>query len=396
MAFPVPPKSRLVAIVCTVAASGLFGVAIVGVRFGLSPTVPRDESSGARATGAAAALPGTDARHLEQCLSLLMDARQASQAVVALRDHVVRLNQGNAPQTAATMHLVVDGIAKRYSKLDTSTRSATLALVTESFAWHGQHVTTSWPGLLAPTKEVIREALGDPERPTRLHALRFARECWLWSPPQAESPEQRKALGSWKAELHGMCVELLKASDPEVRAEAAFTVGSAPVAEAAGKALPMLQDPHADVRRQTLLALADRPEVLPSEEVLSLLHDASFVVRTTARIVLSCRGLEQQQISLGAMATSAKVAIRAQAARHIALSEVVDRSVWLMHLSRDSDASVRVEAAGALARLNDELGWARVADLSREDGDPLVRTVAARLLQGRADHSPSLVLPAAN
>lgn len=360
---------------------------LIGGMVGLSlSSRPRVPSELPVAEASAVTLDPAMARQIEQWLSDLLSASRADLAITSLRDHVVQINRMDTGGMETTLYLIVDGIASRFGKLDVATRRKAFALVVEALHWFGENPSTTWPGLLSPTKDVVREALGDPESETRIQTLQFVRSCWLWEPLSGPTPEHLKALGSWKADLHANCLELLKASDPSVRGEAAFTVGSAPLADAAAKALPLLQDTHSDVRRRTLLALAERSDVLPSEEILQLVHDRNVGVRTTARIVLGCRGLSYREITLGSMATSRSANIRAQAVRHAAVSDAVDPSVWVVQLSHDSDESVRIEAARALAWLDDERGWERLVQLAESDASASVRDLAARFVARHASN----------
>src|SRR5262249_1901328 len=147
--------------------------------------------------------------------------------------------------------------------------------------------------------------------------------------PDVRDSGHRKALGTWKAELHSRSIELLRAGNEKVRAAAGVTVVSVPIDSAASRGLGLLHDDAPSVRRAVLLALSDRQEVLANEDVVGFLRDSSASVRTSAETVLTSRGLGPEQIALAKRATDPSPLVRAQAPRHIVDSNAVDQIVWL-------------------------------------------------------------------
>jgi hypothetical protein len=259
-------------------------------------------------------------------------------------------------------------------------------MLTEVLGWYGQNSTDCWVALLKPSKHLLSSALEDSSVEIGLGALEIVRNLWDWAPPDVGDPAERKALGLWKAELHECCVEMLHAPDDRHRAATGLTVVSVPIDSAAKKGLVLLGDRSPYVRRALLLALSERPELLENDDVLAFLSDPDARVRAAADLVLSCRGLTREEISLATRATNPSPLVRAQVPRQIVDSQVVDRMVWLDHLSRDPATEVRSEAARALAQVNTPESLARLAEMAEADSDAGVRELA-RGLGGRSPSS---------
>jgi HEAT repeat protein len=128
-----------------------------------------------------------------------------------------------------------------------------------------------------------------------------------------------------------------------------------------------------------LMALSDRQELLANEDLVGFLRDASAAVRTAAETVLTTRGLSAEQIALAKRATDPSPLVRAQASRHIAESDAVDRVVWLSHLSRDTVSAVRAEAARALALVGSEECLERLSEMANADPDTQIRQLCSAL-----------------
>ncbi len=326
-------------------------------------------------------LPEQVANDIQADLGRLLNPNEAAKAIVSLRQRIVELNRMKTPYTHAVVVVTIDGIARRFAQLDKRTRLACFYLLSEAFSWFEVNEAPTWPRLLAPAEEIVREQLATTANENRVQALNFVRVYWEWLPAaEALSPSQRQLIAEWKASLHEAATELLHAPEAEVREAAVRAVAAAPIDEAARDALEGLEDPEPSVRRATLLALAERPQVLPSERVLPLLNDADYDVRTTARLVLTCRGVSQEAISLAAMAFHPMALTRIQAVRHIAMSDAVDRVVWLGYLLRDDDPEVRAEAARALAFVGTPAALAKLREVAETGKDQQLKALAQDLL----------------
>jgi len=352
-----------------------------------------------------AMLTETEAARVRELVKQMMNPAEAPEAAAQMRDHLESLIKQNSSSAAPSMALYLECLAPRFANFDTQTRRINLALMSDVFGWFGQNSTTCWPALLSPSKHILGSAMSDDSTDVTLSAIQFARACWEWAPPDVVEPAKRKTMGTWKAELHNRCMELTRSREERVRAAAGVAVVTVPIDSAASRGLVLLRDPSPAVRRTMLLALSERPELLSSEDVVGFLRDQSPAVRASADIVLASRGLTPEQIALAKRATDPSPLVRAQAPRHIIESTAVDRVVWLTHLSRDIIASVRSEAARALAVVGDDDCTARLSEMADADPDQTVRKLARDLLRdgttsARANPDPetlpTLTSPKAN
>ncbi|MBI3465472.1 MAG: HEAT repeat domain-containing protein, partial [Planctomycetes bacterium] len=328
-----------------------------------------------------AVLPEAESQQIRDLVKVMMNPDRSGEAAAQLRQHIDTQVQQKAATAPLAMAFIIECLEPKFASLDTEARRISLLFLADILGWFRQNSTNCWVALLGPSKAVLGSALRDPSSEVTQTALQILRDCWVWSPPDVEAPAQRKALGTWKSELHERCVELLGSRDQQIRAAAGVAVVSVPIDMAAAKGLVLLQDDSPEVRRTVLLALSDRPEVLSNDDVLPLLNDSSKRVRNTADLVLSSRGLSREQISLAARATNPATGVRAQVPRYVVESSAVDRSVWLTHLSRDEAAEVRTEAARALAAVGDEECLARLTEMAQSDPDPQVQKLAGDLIQ---------------
>ncbi len=326
------------------------------------------------------------ASQVRELVARMMNPAEATDAAAKLRKHFEE--QIHQPSTAGpSMAFFLQCLAQRFESLDAETRQICLKLMSDVFGWFGQNETSCWTAVLAPSKSILSAALSDPSSDISVSALQFVRACWEWAPPDVSQPVQRKSLGTWKAELHARCVELLRSREDRVRAAAGVTVVSVPIESAAARGLILLSDESPVVRRAMLLALAEQSELLSSEDVIGFLRDPSSAVRTTAEIVLTSRGLSPEQVALAMRATDPSPLVRAQAPRHIVESTAVDRIVWLTHLSRDAAVPVRLEAARALAQVDFDECRQRLAEMAEADPDINVRHLAHDLVRQTPAHT---------
>jgi HEAT repeat protein len=308
----------------------------------------------------------------------LANPADSPEAAAQLRDHFVALAEDQPDSGAPSMAFFLQCMAPRFHSLDAQTRQIGLAMMSDIFGWFAHNDSLCWTSLLEPSGTILSAALSDASTDVNIAGMQMIRACWDWAPPDVKEIH-RKSLGTWKAELHSRCIELIRSPNEKVRAAAGVTVVSVPIDTAASRGLVLLQDQSAAVRRAVLLALADRQELLSNEDVVGFLRDPSAAVRTSAETVLTSRGLSAEQIALAKRATDPSPLVRAQAPRHIVESEAVDRIVWLRHLSQDVAASVRAEAARALATLGTEECVDRLDQMAQEDPDSQIRQLAGTL-----------------
>ncbi len=336
-------------------------------------------------------LAETDSTRVREWVKAMMNPGSSIESVAQLREHFEQLIELESPSAPLSMIYYVECLAPRFASLDTQTRLLNLTLLAEVFGWFGQNLVSCWPALLSPSKNVLQAAMAEGKcsatgkggavgsADVSLHALQMVRASWLWSPPEVTAATERKSLGTWKADLHKCCAELLASGDDEIRAAAGVAVVSVPIELEAARGLMLLRDESPLVRRSLLMALGERQQLLPSEDVIGFLGDRSASVRTAADLVLANRGLTREQIEMARRVTDPSPVVRAQAPRFIIESTALDRTVWLTHLSRDAEVSVRSEAARALATIGGDECLARLDEMAEADPAAEVRDLARQL-----------------
>ena len=327
-----------------------------------------------------AMLTDAQASQVRQLTKKLLNPAEATEAVAQIRDHFDRMARENSESTAPSMALFIQCLAPRFESLDSQTRQICLVLMSEIFGWYENHESNCWTALLSPSQGILGSSVVDTNSDVVKSSLHFIRACWEWAPPDVKESGQKKALGTWKAELHAKCVELMKSKEESIRGAAGVDVVTVPLYNAAARGLVLLQDDSPVVRRTVLMALGDRPELLSSEDVVGFLRDSSASVRNAAESVLIGRELTREQIELAKRATDPSPLVRAQVPLHIVESTAVDRVVWLNHLSHDATAAVRIEAARALAAVGEDECRLRLREMSQVDPDAEVRRVARSLV----------------
>ena len=213
-----------------------------------------------------------------------------------------------------------------------------------------------------------------------LHARAFAHRCG------------RRALGDWKEGFYRPVLRCLASSDLRTRIGAISCLGNLAIDSAAAPAVAYLESDSVDVRRQTLVSFARRPRVLTEDMLLRRLHDTDTSIRDTVAAVLKARGLNQELISLGGLMASPKPDQRASVINLIKNRTDIDPVVWLIQLSHDTDESVRIQAAGALARSQTQTISVkrRLAEMARSDGSEQVREAVSKFVPSIDETTASL------
>ncbi len=115
-------------------------------------------------------------------------------------------------------------------------------------------------------------------------------------------------------------------------------------------------------------------------ELCAYLHDPTTPQARAARSELITRGLSVRQIDLGSKLTDPDPRVRCQHAELLPSLNDVDAKPWLLWLSKDTDAQVRLTAMTLMATSRDPEMLGRVFEMSRTDDDPRVREQAERAL----------------
>jgi HEAT repeat protein len=206
-------------------------------------------------------------------------------------------------------------------------------------------------------------------------------KVWSFNPGKPLIAKEENALASWKDSFTAPVVHRLGDRDPRSRAAAIACLGRLPFDSDAAPAVAYLEDSSSpEVRKQVLVSFAQRPAVLSNEAVLKHVYDNEAGIPEVANLILKTRGLTQEQISLGSMIYHPKPEIRASVITLIKDRTDIDPAVWLLQLSHDTEESVRLGAAEALAaRLTPEVRH-RLAEMAAGDSSQAVRTAAGKYL----------------
>ncbi len=252
-----------------------------------------------------------------------------------------------------------------------------------------------WIEALQPVHDILSACLADADSNVRYIALEQVGRLWVWMPGRSLTAAEENALGSWKEGFHRPVVHCLGSTDISTRLGAISCLGFLPIDSAAAPAVAYLEDNDStDIRRQTLLSFARRPYLLTKDMLLRRLHDSDSTIRDTARTVLKARGLNQELISLGGLLISPKPAQRCSVISLIKNRTDIDPVVWLLQLSHDTDETVRIMAAQALAaRPSQTISVRRrLAEMARSDSSEQVRQTASKLVPS-AQETTALLPP---
>jgi HEAT repeat protein len=299
---------------------------------------------------------------------------------LAMDESARRADAAEVESETADLVALAEALRDGYTHFGPSARAdevEALRLILDRLAREG--VGRDWTGVLKPAHELMTSALADSHVQARVAALEVLRQLWSWAPGRTMTPGEETAVGTWKEGCYALAAKRL--SDPEgvARAAAAGCVGSLPIDDLARPAVACLRDPELSVRYQSLVALANRPNVLGEEELLPLLHDPVADLAKLAEKVLAGRGLDAELIAVSRMATAPKPEMRASVIPILVKRQDIDPVVWLLRLTEDADAAVRLKAVEALAgRVTPEVRQ-RLRELAAADDSAAVRAAAEKL-----------------
>ena len=272
---------------------------------------------------------------------------------------------------------VLDGLGHGYRKFSPYGRasaSGALATILDRFAV--EPAPEGWRGAIVPAQTVFAAGLADPDASVRFAALRELARFWTWAPGAMLDTKAVDLIASVKSHLYDQAAASLQAKEGPVRGAAVACLAALPLDPKAAPAVGLLDDPDVKVRLGVLQGFADRPKVLTDEALLPLMNDPTPVVATTAEAVLRRRGLSPSLIGLGKLAFHPRPEVRASAVAMALDRTDTDPVSWLVLLSNDADASVRLKAAEALADRDAPRARARLAAMAASDASPEVRAVA--------------------
>jgi hypothetical protein len=282
---------------------------------------------------------------------------------------------------------VLGGIRSGFPRFGSYGRSSALAVVSRVLLrFAAEPAPANWAEALPPAHDLFAAGLNDTHLDVRVAALAEMGKLWSLVPAKPMLSAEEQALADWKDDLVTPVVRRLGDPEPRSRAAAVACLGRLPIDTEATPALACLEDRRdgplsAEVRKQVIVSFAGRRALLTEDALLKHMYDQESGIPQVAEMVLKTRGLTQEQISLGSMIFHPKPEIRASVILLLKNRNDIDPEVWLLQLSRDSEASVRLGAVEALAgRLTPEVGK-RLAEMAASDQSPDVRQAAKKSIE---------------
>ena len=289
---------------------------------------------------------------------------------------------------------ILDGLGRGYGRFSPYGRaSATVATAAILDRYAIRPAPGNWEEALVPAQSVTTAGLGDPDASVRFASLRELARFWTWSPGRDLDEQSVELIASVKSHLYDLAVVALEAPEGPVRGAAVACLAALPLDPKAAPAVKLLDDPDVKVRLGVLQGFADRRELLEEESLLPLLYDPTPGMAATAEAILIRRGMSPSMIGLGKLAVNPRAEVRASAVSMILVREDVDPVVWLVFLSRDPEASVRLKAAEALADRDSHQARDRLAEMAESDESPAVRQVAAAAVPDRPNDATASLPP---
>jgi hypothetical protein len=225
--------------------------------------------------------------------------------------------------------------------------------------------------LVEPARDLLHQAAQNTAPGTQLRALALA-----------DVLADRLPAASWLASARELVRNGLTSSTVEARVRAIHLTAHAHFqsdTELRQAVLPFLHDADAHLRCAAVVALAPARDLINEEELLPLLHDPDTAVRRLCTTALRSRGLNDDHILLGGLATDARPAARLEVLPLLEGAELApgEAGTWLRRLCHDASPAVRAAAvrAGALQSEIDLTDLLR--QMAGNDPSPTVRQLAA-------------------
>lgn len=312
-------------------------------------------------------------------------AREGDGKALAELFEKLRVKEGEAVKPLSTTEAVewvevAESLRAAYGRSGAQGRATILQVVggiLVRFAVEG--TPAGWAKVLPPTHDMMTAGLADAEVLVRKVALDQVAELWGWSPGCTMTPAEEESLAKCKQRFHELTVERLGDKEAVVRMAAVACLGMLPIDDKAAPAIAGLKDPEFSVRFQTLTSFAGRPVLMTEESILPLLHDPVPDLQGLVQRVLEARGLSADLIGLGRMVTHERAEMRASAITLLEGHEDIDPVVWLLRLSEDPDAGVRLKAVKAFeGKITPEVTQ-RLREIVAADDSAEVRAAAEKL-----------------
>ncbi|MGF1582255.1 MAG: HEAT repeat domain-containing protein [Gemmataceae bacterium] len=160
--------------------------------------------------------------------------------------------------------------------------------------------------------------------------------------------------------------------------------------------VPFLKNENWTLRRAAVLAVGSVKELITREELFGLLHDRNDTIRRLATTALRSRGLAEDLITLGKLATDPRARSRLLVGELLVRSEALlgwvetnpkarkskktELEQWLLRMTRDSSRAVRASAIRLAFRYRFPDIVSRIEEMVQNDPSPSVRLIAKEML----------------
>jgi hypothetical protein len=266
-----------------------------------------------------------------------------------------------------------------------------------------QRLAEGFPHLSPKGQQQVLKLLSDwsgPERRDSLVGASVSRDVARILVDAARVPNEevhaaalqlawRLAAQADDADLLLPCRELILASLPDVALDnrvAAVKLASLPGVDLLAQLAPLLDDAAPEVRRLVMLAIgcAERSQsekAILTDHLMRWLQDSDEEVRRLCEETLKGRGLSPQHLQLARLITDPRPSVRLQVLRKLRPSSELDTSIWLRHLSHDSESAVRIASMSAAADYHLGDLSDRLDQMAQADPSPTVRQLARYYLR---------------
>ncbi|HEU5117347.1 MAG TPA: HEAT repeat domain-containing protein, partial [Isosphaeraceae bacterium] len=363
--------------------AGALGLVALGASgFWIMRADRKADSKPAQAEKAVESTPINAETPLPRLASALKDADGLALAVIAKRlaDKPDKTVDPIPESESADWQAAIENLRGAFPRFSPYGRGTAVAVVSRIFNRYARDPAPLDCSMgLAPALDMFSAALGDTQPGVRIAALQAVSGLWSWAPGHEMMSIEVENVANWKENLHTLVVRALADPEPKVRAAAVTCLAALPLDDEARPAVAYIHDASPEVRYAVLNGFKMRRLLLDEEQILPLLYDRFEGLDQVAEEILKLRGLTPSQIGLGKMVASPMPRIRASVIDVLDDHPDIDPVVWLMYLSKDSDASVRTKAVQALSKQSAPQAKARLSEMAISDPEAEVRTAAAKV-----------------
>jgi hypothetical protein len=308
------------------------------------------------------------------------DSAACRRAGVLVRTLLADFSDPTQPDAAQLSFVTMTRLRDSLPYLQPAARREALEAAHHVLRVHLERWSPHVPTVLDSAGAVFLSSLEDEDLLVKEAALRKLTSLW---PAIAVDSSAGPLVREWLREAYLVAAHMMSSVEPGVRLAAGAACCHAPFSEYDAQLAMLLDDDDVAVRKGALIALGDckrnRLHGAQKNLVLRWLADADPNAAAAAAKVLRLAGVPAYRVELVALQASPQPQVRAKAAAAaMAASKkaenAFDPAPFLIALSEDEAADVRLAVVDAAAATTDESLLARFRTMAREDPDPRVRT----------------------